>query len=302
MIWCILAPRGARIRGAAGARDIWARVSANPVHRFSGQAQTDNHQVQWVMITISLQSGSSGNCIYVESGATRILVDAGISGIQTEQRLAAHGRDLRQVDALLISHDHDDHIRCAGILQRKYGIPLFVTSPTLAAAQRRMRLGSIQCVHHFSSGASIEIGDLLVETIPTDHDCVDGVAFVFDDGLKRLGVLTDLGKPSERLQEALVGLDGVLLESNYDPEMLAQGPYPPGLKRRVAGDQGHISNPEAAELLKGCADRLEWACLAHLSGTNNTPELALATVRAAVGADLPLAVASRCAVGTALEL
>ncbi len=254
------------------------------------------------MIAIALQSGSSGNCIYVESDGVRVLLDAGISGVQAERRLARHGRDIRDVDAFLISHDHDDHIRSAGVFHRKYGIPLFITRPTLAAGRARMKLGSIADLEHFRAGDRVSLGPLSIETHATPHDAADGVVFVVDDGRRRLGVLTDLGHVFGGLEGIVASLDGVLIESNHDPEMLQHGPYPPALKRRISGCRGHISNAEAAHLIAARGGRLRWACLAHLSGTNNEPEIARRTFRGIAGPDLPLEVASRREVGEPLQL
>jgi len=246
------------------------------------------------MQVISLQSGSNGNCVYVEAGGKKLLFDAGISGSCAEERLAVHGRDIRAVDALIISHNHSDHISSAGVFQRKFGIPLYVTPRCLSAAQTRCSLGKLKEVHHFRSGSSIRIGGLTIHTIPTPHDGEDGVVFVIDDGLHRLGILTDLGHVFQDLGRTIASLDAVLLESNYDPEMLANGSYPRFLKTRIKGPGGHISNREAAELLAGAAGgRLRWACLAHLSEENNSPELALRTHRELLGETVTLRVASR---------
>jgi phosphoribosyl 1,2-cyclic phosphodiesterase len=246
------------------------------------------------MQVIALQSGSNGNCIFVASRGRRLLLDAGISGRQAQRRLAAHAHDVRQVDAVVISHDHYDHVHAAGIYSRQFGLPVFVTEATRAAAESCYSLGPIGEVHYFQRGQRLHFGPLTLETIPTPHDGVDGSAFVVDDGERRLGVLTDLGHVFESLPAVLAGLDAVLLESNYDPDMLEAGPYPVFLKRRIRGDGGHLSNEEAAELLRHVGfDRLRWACLAHLSEQNNNPALALATHRDIVGARLPLHVASR---------
>jgi len=245
------------------------------------------------MRVISLQSGSNGNCIYVESGEVRLLLDAGISGIQAQLRLAAHGRDIREVDAVIISHDHSDHVRSLGIFQRKFGLPACISQRTLEAATRYRSLGKLGEVSHFRPGDVLRFGHLAVETVPTPHDGVEGVAFVVDDGTRRLGVLTDLGHVFAELAGILGSLDAVLLESNYDPQMLADGTYPPFLKRRIRGPGGHLSNREAAELLCRADGRLRWAALGHLSENNNDPALALETHRRAVGPHLPLHVASR---------
>lgn len=255
------------------------------------------------MRVISLQSGSNGNCVYVEAGGVRLLFDAGISGSTAAERLAGHGRDIRSVDALIISHNHSDHISSAGVFQRKFDIPLYVTPRCLSAAQTRCSLGKLKEVQHFRSGSTICIGDVSVHTIPTPHDGEDGVAFIVDDGAHRLGILTDLGHVFQDLGRTIASLDAVFLESNYDPHMLANGPYPRFLKSRIKGPGGHISNREAAELIAGAAGtRLKWACLAHLSGENNSPEAALRTHREVLGDDLSICVASRYAVSDVLTL
>ncbi len=248
------------------------------------------------MRVMALQSGSNGNSVYVEADGVRLLVDAGISGVQMQQRLAAHGIDACHVDGLLISHDHADHVRCMGVYHRKYGMPVFVTHRTILAARKRSRLGSIDDVRCFVSGERFRIGHLTIETIATPHDGADGVGFVFDDGHSRLGVLTDLGHVFAQLPDVLDTLDAVLLESNYDPEMLEKGPYPEFLKQRIRGPAGHLSNAESAELLsRAFAGRLRWACLAHLSEQNNEPALALRTHQQVIGSHRPLVVASRYA-------
>ena len=246
------------------------------------------------MIAIALQSGSNGNCIYVEAGGARLLFDAGISGRQAERRLAAFGRDIRRVDAVILSHDHADHVSCAGIYQRKFGLPVFVTRATLRAANRRCRLGRMEDVRSFQAGATLRFADATVETISTPHDAADGAAFIVNEGRLRLGLLTDLGHPFEALGDVVRSLDAVILESNYDPEMLETGPYPPFLKRRIRGPHGHLSNFEAAALLRDFSDgRLRWACLAHLSEQNNEPGLARRTHEAMLAGRFPLRVASR---------
>ena len=255
------------------------------------------------MKVISLQSGSNGNCTYVEASGVCLLFDAGISGRQAQLRLSAHGRDIKQVDALLISHDHGDHVRSLGIYQRKFSLPAYITRDTLAAADAYKSLGKLSDIHHFRSGATIRFGTLSVETIPTPHDGVDGVAFVVDDGSRRVGILTDLGHVFDRLGAIVQSLDAVLIESNYDPDLLDDGPYPEFLKRRIRGRGGHLSNYESANLLATAANGpLKWACLAHLSEQNNTPELALRTHKAILGKRFPLHVASRYEASEVLEV
>ena len=254
------------------------------------------------MRVISLQSGSNGNCVYVETGSVKLLLDAGISGSQAQKRLALHGRDITTVDAALISHDHVDHARSMGIYHRKFGMPVYVTAETHRAAKRH-KLGEIGGVGHFHAGESLRFGKVVVETVSTPHDGVDGVVFVVDDGEHRLGVLTDLGHVFGGLDDIIGSLDAVILESNYDPDMLAAGPYPDWLKVRIEGPGGHISNLESAELLlKAASKRMKWACLAHLSRDNNTPDLAVETHSRILGNRLPLHVATRYEATDVLEV
>ena len=254
------------------------------------------------MHVISLQSGSNGNCIYVEAGGVKLLFDAGISGSRAKERLAQHGRDIAGVDAVLISHDHVDHSRSMGIFHRKFGLPIYTTAKTYHAASR-YGLGEIEDLRHFTAGETLQFGRVTVETISTPHDGVDGVVFVVDDGKHRLGILTDLGHVFGDLEGVIGSLDAVLLESNYDPDMLANGPYPEFLKERIEGPGGHISNFEAAEVLKSSASkRMKWACLAHLSEDNNTPALALKTHRRILGKRLPIFVATRYEASEVMEV
>ncbi len=245
------------------------------------------------MKLISLQSGSNGNCLYVEAAGVRLLFDAGISGKCAESRLASHGIDIRDVNALLISHDHTDHISHSGIFQRKYGMPVHVTKRTLSAAEQRKKLGKLHTVCHFRPGSVLDFGGVRVETVPTTHDATEGVGFVVDDGTSRLGILTDLGHVFEGLSNVVSTLDAVFIESNYDPRMLAQGPYPAYLKARISGASGHISNAECARLILDHGRGLKWACLGHLSEQNNRPDIAIATHREIAGNRTRLHLASR---------
>jgi phosphoribosyl 1,2-cyclic phosphodiesterase len=250
---------------------------------------------------MALQSGSNGNCIYVRAGGTELLFDAGISGKQAQMRLAAVGLDITRAAGLFISHDHVDHMKCAGVYQRKFAIPLHTTEPTLAAGHRH-RLGKLGEVRHFRGGDRVVVGEAIVETHPTPHDGTDGVCFVIEAEGKRLGVMTDLGFVFPELEELIATLDAVILESNYDPDMLATGPYPPSLKQRIRGEGGHISNIEAAELVARFGRRLQWVCLAHMSKDNNTPQLALQTHRAIAGQGRPVHLATRYEPSALLEL
>ena len=234
------------------------------------------------MEVITLQSGSAGNCAFVRSGETRLLFDAGISGSKAESRLAEYGYDIRDCKALVLSHEHYDHISGVGVFHRKFGLPVYANLRTWNATRAKPSTGCIGSPNYFVSGKQFQIGSLRIETLRTPHDALDGVCFVIEDveSGRRFGLLTDLGHIFSGLQKVIGTLDAVLIESNYDDAMLRQGPYPQHLKDRISGKRGHISNEDAAELLDACdASQLQWACLGHLSAKNNSPEVALATHR-----------------------
>ena len=244
------------------------------------------------MFCISLQSGSNGNCIYVEADGVRLIFDAGIGAREADRRLREHGATLDGADALILSHNHWDHVSSAGPFHRRFGVPLCMTRETFGALDGRLgRTAPVAC---FLQGQPLRFGDVTVRTIPTPHDGVGGVAFVVEHAGLRLGILTDLGHVFPALEDVLPTLDAAIIESNYDPDMLERGPYPRDVKTRIAGPGGHISNGESAALLRRrVGGRLQWACLAHLSANNNTPELALSTHLDVLGERLKLHVASR---------
>jgi phosphoribosyl 1,2-cyclic phosphodiesterase len=260
------------------------------------------------MRVISLQSGSNGNCFYVETPNVRLLFDAGISARQAQIRLAQHGRDITEVDALLISHDHSDHAKSMGVFQRKFDIPVYLTRRTLAASQRYLKTKTMQKVRFFSAGSSIAFKDVAVHTVPTPHDSAEGVAFVIEHAGQRVGILTDLGHAFDGLRDVLRSLDAVIIESNYDDEMLEYGRYPQQLKKRIRGKGGHLSNYDAARLLRSTVDetkenfRLQWACLCHLSEDNNCPDVARRTHQELLGDLLEIHVASRYSVSDVMEV
>jgi phosphoribosyl 1,2-cyclic phosphodiesterase len=222
---------------------------------------------------ISLQSGSKGNCYYVESQGVKILFDAGISRAKTKEGLAKVGVDLSEIQAVILSHAHADHTKCAEILRKSISGSVWMTPETkLGLSYRKEILEEVDEAKFFAAGDTLHFGHLTIETIPTPHDAKGAVCFIVDDGNARLGILTDLGHPFDALHAVLPTLDGVLLESNYDPRMLEQtAGYPSELKRRIRSRHGHISNEEAMQLLLQ-GFRLQWACLGHISENSNTPE------------------------------
>ncbi|MGV3485537.1 MAG: MBL fold metallo-hydrolase [Planctomycetaceae bacterium] len=234
------------------------------------------------MDVITLQSGSSGNCVFVRSGDTCLLFDAGISGSKAASRLAEFGYDIRDCDAVILSHEHSDHICGVGAFHRKFGLPVYANLRTWNATRSKPSTGCLGTPHHFASDQPFRIGSLRIEPLRTPHDAIEGVCFVIEDieSGQRFGLLTDLGHVFSGLQKVISTLDAVLIESNYDEAMLHHGPYPQHLKNRISGKRGHISNDDAAELLDLCdASQLQWACLGHLSAHNNCPNVALATHR-----------------------
>ena len=243
------------------------------------------------MLTCSLQSGSNGNSFYVESNGVRLLFDAGISARSSQERLAEHNRDIREVEAVIISHNHSDHVKHAGVLHRKFSLPVYMTHGAWRAS--RGKLGVVNDVRLFDAGNCLQFDGTTVETVPTAHDGIDGVAFIISSENKKLGIFTDLGHRFEGIEKWMTELDALYLESNYDNEMLENGSYPPWLKSRIRGDGGHLSNTEAAQLVDDSAQRLQLLILSHLSEHNNSPKIALTTARNILGADFPIAMAHR---------
>lgn len=218
-----------------------------------------------------LASGSKGNAVYVESGETRLLIDAGLSGVEILKRLNRIGVDGTTLDAILISHDHSDHIKGAGTLARKLKIPVLVSYPTRQACENHLKKTE---PIEFESGYPFGFRDLMIDPFPITHDAVDPVGFTIESREGRIGFATDLGLVTRLVTNKLTGCRALVLESNHDEEMLLNGPYPWHLKQRIRSKHGHISNTESMELLEDLLhDGLEGVLLAHLSEVNNAPEL-----------------------------
>jgi len=228
----------------------------------------------------SLGSGSKGNATLVEAGDTRVLIDCGFSCLEVEKRLARLSLQATDLDAILVTHEHSDHIAGVARLSRRYRLPVWMTAGT-EAAHKGGELAQWSCIN---SHQAFSIGDLQVQPFPVPHDAREPCQFVFSDARRRLGLLTDVGSLTAHMLQALDGLDALILECNHDPDMLANGPYPLRLKQRVAGPYGHLSNQQASEIIsKINIDRLQHLVAAHLSEKNNQPQLALGSLAAVVG-------------------
>ena len=233
----------------------------------------------------TLASGSRGNCCYVEQGDTRLLIDAGISCARICAGLEKLGTDPAAVSAVLLTHEHRDHVSGLSGLLRKYPLPVYATAGTFEGLYSQPIFSKLpkQCFHLFRAGSTFEIGCWKVTAPALRHDAVEPVAYRLDSDKVRMAVVTDLGCFDASLAAALAGLDLILLEANHDRRMLEMGPYPYMLKLRIDGERGHLSNEACAELLKELVHPgLREVVLGHLSQTNNYPPLALETVRSSL--------------------
>ncbi len=224
-----------------------------------------------------LASGSKGNAILVESGQTRLLIDAGLSAREIRRRLELVGIDAGSLTALLITHEHTDHVRGLGPLVRQLDIPVYLQSDL---ARKLPDVGKKQCVREFVDGEDFAIDDLTVRPFAITHDSLAPVAFTFTGELGKIGVATDLGIVTRLVTDCLRDCRALVLETNHDEEMLRDGPYPWKLKQRVRSNHGHLSNRAGSALLHDLVwPGLETVFLSHLSETNNRPELASEAAR-----------------------
>jgi phosphoribosyl 1,2-cyclic phosphodiesterase len=219
----------------------------------------------------SLGSGSEGNGLVVEAGATRVLMDCGFGLADSVARLARLGLQPADLAGIVVTHEHSDHIGGVGRLARKHRLPVWLTAGTLAMAQD---LDGV-AVQVIDSHAAFAVDGLEIQPFPVPHDAREPVQFVFGDGDRTLGVLTDVGCSTPHIEAMLEGVDALVLECNHDAAMLENGPYPTSLKRRVGGRFGHLENAQSAALLgKLKHDKLQCVMAAHVSRKNNTAELA----------------------------
>jgi phosphoribosyl 1,2-cyclic phosphodiesterase len=261
----------------------------------------------------SIASGSSGNCIYIGTEATHLLVDVGISCKKTVAGLNQLGVDGKDLDGILITHEHADHINGLGVMCRKFGIPIYATKGTIEAIKQVSSLGAIDegLFNEIKADEKFVLKDIIVNPMKISHDAAQPVAYRFKQGDKHMAVATDLGTYDEYTIDCLQGMDALLLEANHDINMLQVGPYPYYLKQRILGNKGHLSNELSGRLLSRLLnDNLKTVFLGHLSKENNLAELAYETVRLEISMadnpykpdDFPIYVANRSEVSQLVEI
>jgi phosphoribosyl 1,2-cyclic phosphodiesterase len=229
----------------------------------------------------ALASGSRGNSIYISDGRTSVLIDAGLSGVEIERRLRARNLSPGDLDAIVVSHEHADHIQGVGILSRRFRLPVYISRKTAAAAGP---LGKLHERVHFDCGAGFHINDLEIHPFSISHDAADPSGFILRTNGLKIGIATDLGRVTAMVAHHLQGCHALILEANHDPDMLRSGPYPWPLKQRILGRSGHLSNDASQTLLGDIVHaQLRHVVLAHLSEVNNTPETALRAFAAVAG-------------------
>jgi phosphoribosyl 1,2-cyclic phosphodiesterase len=249
-----------------------------------------------------LASGSKGNAIFISSGDTSLLIDAGLSGIEIERRLRSRGIDPKSLNAILVSHEHSDHIQGVGVLSRRYKLPVYINSKTRMAAVSQ--LGNLYESKAFVCGSIFTINDLPIHPFSISHDATDPCGFTVNQNGTKIGVATDLGIVTSMVKEHLKGCTLLILEANHDEKMLINGPYPWPVKQRIKSRTGHLSNAASKTLLNELQhDGLKHVMLAHLSETNNTPQKAVNEVgRALTRCKARLYVATQDKCGVLLHL
>jgi phosphoribosyl 1,2-cyclic phosphodiesterase len=230
----------------------------------------------------SLGSGSEGNGLVVESGGSRLMIDCGFGVRDAAARLARLGLEPGQLDAIVVTHEHTDHVGGVAAFAAKHAIPVWLTFGTLTVVGERF--AGMERIYGFDSHDAFGVGALEVRPFPVPHDAREPVQFVVGDGAVRLGVVTDLGTSTPAVERALSGCEALVLECNHDATMLAEGSYPAALKARIAGKFGHLDNAASAALLAALDNtRLRHIVAAHLSKQNNTPAHARAALAGALG-------------------
>ena len=229
-----------------------------------------------------LASGSKGNCTYIRGERGALLIDAGLSAKETLRRLSEAGGDPSLVEAILVTHEHIDHIRGVDVLARRLGVPVYATGGTLDAFTAKCG-GTTAEIRRCRCGETFSVGDFAIEPFAASHDAREPCGFSVAEGDLRIGCCTDTGTVTTSIFDTLASCDAVLLESNHCPDMLENGPYPAYFKSRIRSKRGHLSNPDAARCLQMLADRIHMAMLAHVSEINNTPEKVLLSALEGLG-------------------
>lgn len=228
-----------------------------------------------------LASGSAGNCIYVESQGTQVLVDAGLSRKVIQERLAGIGVDLGGIHGICVTHDHSDHTIGLPVLASRHHLPMYATSGTCSAVESNAKKHFEWNV--FEPGCSFSIGALSFEAFAVPHDAGDPVGFIVSDGVSRLGIATDMGEVPDMVAHHLRGCNALIIEFNHDWDLLMNSDRPWYLKQRISGRKGHLSNDQAGELLRNVAgEQLRTVFLAHISAECNTPVIASQCAAAAL--------------------
>lgn len=234
----------------------------------------------------SLASGSSGNCLIVEAGNTRVLIDCGLKLTETERRLERAGVAPGAIDAILVTHEHGDHACGVFDFAAAHRVAVYLTYGTLQAMREEGKVIDGVRTAQVDGRQSLAVGDIQVHPFTVPHDSREPVQYVLSDGASRLGVVTDVGTTTAHLQQVLSGLDALVLECNYDRDMLWSGAYPKWLKERIGGPFGHLDNRDSERLLAGLdRSRLKHVIGAHLSQQNNRPALARAALARAMGCE-----------------
>ena len=229
----------------------------------------------------SLGSGSQGNALVVQSGGTLVLLDCGFSITSVTARLGRLGLGPGQIDAVVVTHEHDDHIGGVARFALRFGVPVWLSYGTLRGFEPFFAGVRVNILENFSA---FSVGSLRIEPYPVPHDAREPAQYVFDDGARRLGVLTDAGESTRIIEQTLSGCEALVVECNHDPEMLAKSSYPQQVKDRIASRVGHLDNQAAADLLARLdTSHLQHVVAAHLSRQNNRPELARSALSGVLG-------------------
>lgn len=228
----------------------------------------------------SLGSGSEGNGLVVEADGTRLLIDCGFRVRDTTARLARLGLEPESIAAIVVTHEHSDHVGGVAAFAGRHSIPVWASFGTIAASGK---LAALDALYGFDSHDAFAVGALAVTPFPVPHDAREPVQFVVGNGAHRLGVVTDIGVPTPHVEATVSGCDALVIECNHDPDRLEQGPYPLSLKKRIGGPYGHLSNADAAAIVARIdTSRLQHIVAAHLSHQNNTPDEARGALAAAL--------------------